>query len=180
MESDSSAQSTGLPEAKDDYRRGGGSGGVRPTSSGADASRLRCLDAGRLPGAVRRKPRLLAGAFRGGCPVLSSRRPPRPRQDRARVVLLGGDGRAAFDKIGDSVSEVPPERQAAATETGSVVWTSRNSGPGSDTIAGHFPEAVRRQLRMIGAQEGRTIQLLLAEILHDLFHKPGQLSMAQE
>ena len=57
---------------------------------------------------------------------------------------------------------------------------SRSRGPGIVTIAGHFPEAVRRQLRIIAAQEGRTSQSLLGEALNDLFRKRGQLPIAPQ
>ena len=53
-------------------------------------------------------------------------------------------------------------------------------GPGIVTIAGHFPEGVRRQLRIIAAQAGRTSQSLLGEALNDLFRKRGQLPTAPE
>ena len=57
---------------------------------------------------------------------------------------------------------------------------SRSRGPGIVTIAAHFPEPVRRQLRIIAAQEGRTSQALLGEALNDLFRKRGQLPIAPE
>ncbi|MCY4431998.1 MAG: hypothetical protein OXC11_16630 [Rhodospirillales bacterium] len=56
----------------------------------------------------------------------------------------------------------------------------KSRGPGVVTIAAHFPEAVRRQLRIIAAQEGRTSQSLLGEALNDLFRKRGQLPIAPE
>ena len=65
-----------------------------------------------------------------------------------------------------------------ASENPTQVAKSR--GPGVVTIAAHFPEAVRRQLRIIGAQEGRTSQSLLGEALNDLFRKRGQLPIAPE
>ena len=53
---------------------------------------------------------------------------------------------------------------------------SRNRGPGSVTIAGHFSQAVHRQLRMLGAIQGRTVQSLLGEALSDLFRMGSFLS----
>lgn len=47
-------------------------------------------------------------------------------------------------------------------------------------IAGHFPETVRRQLRMIAAREGRTSRSLLGEALNELFRKRGELPIAPE
>lgn len=57
---------------------------------------------------------------------------------------------------------------------------AKSRGPGIVTIAAHFPEPVRRQLRIIAAQEGRTSQSLLGEALNDLFRKRGQLPIAPE
>ena len=67
-----------------------------------------------------------------------------------------------------------------AAETPGPAHSSRNRGPGSVTIAGHFSQAVHRQLRMLGAMQGRTLQSLLGEALNDLFRKHGQLPVARE
>ena len=66
------------------------------------------------------------------------------------------------------------------TEAKEVAPVARSRGPGVVTIAGHYPEAVRRQLRIIAAQEGRTSQSLLGEALNDLFRKRGQLPIAPQ
>ena len=47
--------------------------------------------------------------------------------------------------------------------------TARN-GP-TKLVGAHFPEPVHRQLRVLSAQEGRTLQAVLAEALNDLFAK---------
>ncbi len=57
---------------------------------------------------------------------------------------------------------------------------SGNRGPGTVTIAGHFPQAVHRQLRLLGVMQGRTVQSLLGEALNELFRKHGQLPIARE
>lgn len=57
---------------------------------------------------------------------------------------------------------------------------AKSRGPGIVLVAAHFPEPVRRQLRIIAAQEGRTNQSLLGEALNDLFRKRGQLPIAPE
>ena len=72
-----------------------------------------------------------------------------------------------------SVSRSTPSAERRGSE-------SKNRGPGSAAICGHFPEAVRRQLRVIAAHEGRTIQSLLAEALNEIFRKRGQLPIARE
>ncbi len=38
-------------------------------------------------------------------------------------------------------------------------------------VGARFPAAVHRQLRVLSAQEGRTLQAVLAEALNDLFAK---------
>ncbi len=57
---------------------------------------------------------------------------------------------------------------------------SRNRGPGSVTIAGHFSQAVHLQLRMLGATQRRTVQSLLGEALNELFVKHGKQPIAPE
>ena len=49
----------------------------------------------------------------------------------------------------------------------------RHGSPGGATklVGAHFPEPVHRQLRVLSAQEGRTVQSVLAEALNDLFAK---------
>ena len=38
-------------------------------------------------------------------------------------------------------------------------------------VGAHFPEPVHRQLRVIAAQEGRTVQSVIAEAFNELFAK---------
>ena len=45
----------------------------------------------------------------------------------------------------------------------------RRSPAPTKLVGGHFPEPVHRQLRMLAAREGCTIQSLLAEALNTLF-----------
>lgn len=78
----------------------------------------------------------------------------------------------------ESPSEGVPRSSGATAKRPARV--SRSRGPGIVTIAAHFPEAVRRQLRIIAAQEGRTNQSLIGEALNDLFRKRGQLPIAPE
>ena len=47
----------------------------------------------------------------------------------------------------------------------------RRRGEGTRMISGHFAPETHRQLRMMAAQEGCTIQSLLEEALRDLFEK---------
>ena len=79
-----------------------------------------------------------------------------------------------------SKAQNPPEDVDPGSDVLTVNPVSRSRGTGTVTIAGHFPEAVRRQLRIIAAQEGRTSRSLLGEALNDLFRKRGQLPIAPE
>lgn len=46
------------------------------------------------------------------------------------------------------------------------------SPPGATKLVGaHLPEPVHRQLRVLAAQEGRTVQSAITEALNDLFAK---------
>lgn len=49
----------------------------------------------------------------------------------------------------------------------------RPSRDGQRLIAGHFDPKVYKQLHLIAAEEGVTIQALLEEALDDLFAKKG-------
>lgn len=59
-------------------------------------------------------------------------------------------------------SPAPPDRRLAPTKL----------------VGAHFPEPVRRQVRMLAARQGRTQQDLIAEALNDLFakHKMAQIA----
>ena len=49
---------------------------------------------------------------------------------------------------------------------------NRGQGDGSTRLVGaHFPEPVHRQLRVLAAQEGRSMHSVLAEALNELFAK---------
>lgn len=45
---------------------------------------------------------------------------------------------------------------------------------GTKLIGGHFPPEISTQLRILAAEEGTTVQRLLAEALDDLFVKKGR------
>lgn len=80
--------------------------------------------------------------------------------DRAKA---GGDTPAA------------PEPVAAAPSA-----KSASSGrQGTKLIGGHFAPEVSTQLRILAAEEGTTVQNLLAEALDDLFVKKGRGRVAK-
>jgi hypothetical protein len=45
---------------------------------------------------------------------------------------------------------------------------------GKSNVTGYFPQAVKKQLRLLSAEQDKTIQKLLAEALNDLFAKYGK------
>lgn len=45
-------------------------------------------------------------------------------------------------------------------------------------VTGYFPQAVKKQLRLLAAEQDTTIQRLLAEALNDLFAKHGKPEIA--
>ena len=73
-----------------------------------------------------------------------------------------------------------PKHRPRAREDAAPRRPSRNRGPGSVKIAGHVSQAVHRQLRMLGATQGRPVQALLGEALNELFRKHGQRPIAGE
>ena len=75
--------------------------------------------------------------------------------DRAKA---GGETPAAPAPIG----EATPARSASGGRQGTKL------------IGGHFAPEVSTQLRILAAEEGTTVQSLLAEALDDLFVKKGR------
>ena len=54
-----------------------------------------------------------------------------------------------------------------------------NGRQGTKLIGGHFAPEVSTQLRILAAEEGTTVQRLLAEALDDLFVKKGRGRVAR-
>lgn len=68
---------------------------------------------------------------------------------------------------GKAIAAKAPANQAAPAGRGAT-----------KLIGGHFPPEVSAQLRIVAAEEGTTIQNLLAEALDDLFVKKGKARIA--
>jgi len=79
--------------------------------------------------------------------------------DRAKA---GGDAPAASAAPPPKSTEAPAPKAAAASRQGTKL------------IGGHFAPEVSTQLRILAAEEGATVQSLLAEALNDLFVKKGK------
>lgn len=54
----------------------------------------------------------------------------------------------------------------------------RTGREGKSNITGYFPPEVKKQLRLLAAEQDTTIQNLLAEALNDLFAKNGKPELA--
>ena len=65
----------------------------------------------------------------------------------------------------------PPQKPVASQESSHL---SKRSRKGKRLIGGHFAPDVAKQLRILAAEEGTTVQSLLEEALHDLFVKKGK------
>jgi hypothetical protein len=70
-----------------------------------------------------------------------------------------------------------------ATPSSPAAATPAKAAPsgrqGTKLIGGHFPPEVSTQLRILAAEEGATVQSLLAEALEDLFVKKGKGRVAK-
>lgn len=67
----------------------------------------------------------------------------------------------------------PTPSQAVSTEPPAARAAS-GGRQGTKLIGGHFPPEISTQLRILAAEEGTTVQRLLAEALDDLFVKKGR------
>lgn len=66
-----------------------------------------------------------------------------------------------------------PPAPAVDRETGPAAKAT-GTRQGTKLIGGHFAPEVSTQLRILAAEEGSTVQSLLAEALDDLFVKKGR------
>ena len=67
----------------------------------------------------------------------------------------------------------------ADTSAGARGVHYRPSREGKSNVTGYFDPAVKRQLRILAAEQDTTIQALLGEALNDLFAKRGKPEIAQ-
>lgn len=92
--------------------------------------------------------------------------------DRAKAQEETAEAKAkpAIPKAAPRAARKTPKAPAAADQLGRS---------GTKLIGGHFAPEVSTQLRIIAAEEGTTIQSLLAEALDDLFVKKGKARIAK-
>ncbi len=72
-------------------------------------------------------------------------------------------------------------QQVSDTKPSSEKYNSQKTAPsrlGKKAISGFFDPAVSRQLKQIALNEDKTVQLLIAEALNDLFVKYNQNPIA--
>jgi len=98
--------------------------------------------------------------------------------------MSGNSLQAMLDraKAAPEPQEPPKARDKAIAAKRPANESTAARKPGrADTklIGGHFAPEVSTQLRIIAAEEGTTIQSLLAEALDDLFTKKGKARIAQ-
>jgi hypothetical protein len=80
---------------------------------------------------------------------------------------------AALPEVGETKSQKEPSKTVESTK--SDVPPSR---VGKKAITGFFDPAVSRQLKIIGLEEDKSVQAMLAEALNDYFEKHGKNPIA--
>ena len=72
-----------------------------------------------------------------------------------------------------------PAPSPATPAEASAARAAPGGRQGTKLIGGHFAPEVSTQLRILAAEEGTTVQRLLAEALDDLFVKRGRSRVAR-
>jgi len=88
------------------------------------------------------------------------------------------DLRLAMRSTANPAARVPQVEPGATTEPATAGPHFRPGRAGKSNVTGYFPPAVKRQLRILAAEQGATIQDLLGEALNDLFAKHGKPEIA--
>lgn len=73
----------------------------------------------------------------------------------------------------------PPATAVIALPASTPPKAAPSGRQGTKLIGGHFAPEVSTQLRILAAEEGTTVQNLLAEALNDLFVKKGRGRVAR-
>jgi hypothetical protein len=93
-----------------------------------------------------------------------------PRVDLREAMLQSASGKK---------NENPPSPSIASSQSQAVEPAPIRLGrAGKSNVTGYFPPEVKKQLRLMGAEQDKTIQRLLAEALNDLFAKHGKPEIA--
>lgn len=91
---------------------------------------------------------------------------------------------AVLDRAAKSEPAAPVKTQSRAAKPKQAAPAAERTAakPGrasTKLIGGHFAPEISTQLRIIAAEEGTTVQNLLAEALDDLFVKKGKARLAK-
>lgn len=84
---------------------------------------------------------------------------------------------AVLDRQAAAAPAEPPATSAAAPQPKAEKFF-RPSREGRKLIAGHFPPKTAKQLKILAAEEGTTVQALLEEALDLLFVKKGRRAVS--
>ena len=78
-----------------------------------------------------------------------------------------------------AMNTAPPLKSVIADVSPPLKATTRKPGARAGTcqIAGHFPTSTRRALKHLEAEEGRKLQDLLDEAIHDFLVKKGKAKL---
>ena len=78
-----------------------------------------------------------------------------------------------------AMNAAPPLKSVIADVSPPQKTTMRKGGARAGTcqIAGHFPTSTRRALKHLEAEEGRKLQDLLDEAIHDFLVKKGKAKL---
>ena len=79
----------------------------------------------------------------------------------------------------NAMNDAPPLRSVIADTSLPPKSASRKPGARAGTcqISGHFPTSTRRALKHLEAEEGRKLQDLLDEAIHDFLVKKGKAKL---
>ena len=88
------------------------------------------------------------------------------------------DLRQAMLSSSEPAGQVQPSLDEARPPEDSRPRQVRAGREGKSNITGYFPPEVKKQLRLLAAEQDTTIQNLLAEALNDLFAKNGKPELA--
>ena len=83
----------------------------------------------------------------------------------------------ALKQVSRTATPEPPALKSAATATANVPKGQPNR-QGKKAVAGYFDPAVSKQLKLIGLEQDKNLQDLLAEAFNDLFEKYGKSKLA--
>ena len=87
----------------------------------------------------------------------------------------------AMRKEADPVQAAAVPSEETPTAAQAANGRTRHYRPGREgktAVTGFFPAAVKKQLRLMAAEDDTTIQALLAEALNDFFAKKGRPEIA--